>query len=422
MPRHTDPDVHAAFVEFRAGQDDKCMSVQCLYCNTKRAKNTTRQKQHLLQCPPYLQAHPEFALQASAAAAAAAAAAASAPAATAPPPPPHPGQSTPIPPPTAGNDVSHGPPAQTPIPPPPYATDDAIGAHITSSFMPNPRINGSPSQGRPSLAMTPSDSRSAPNNAQAGDGTPAAKKQKTKHSPGTMYEIPLRDVHAAFVEFRAKEDDKCMSARCKYCNQVRAKNTSRQREHLMVCPGYQSVLKDKIPANSLRHQFDDDDVAASLALPAPAVSLDFRMSIRVKPKLNVGAGTSGRQSWISCVGGQWAGSWGKGVLLPSGQDTQTTVKDTATRIDARYLMQTNDEHSALIICKMTGWLTGDRDVMERLQDPVAADNVAAHRYRLRVNIELETGDERYQEVNTGLWTASGCRRGAEIVYDAYRIG
>ena len=85
-------------------------------------------------------------------------------------------------------------------------------------------------------------------------------------------------------------------------------------------------------------------------------------------------------------------------------------------------MQTNDEHPALIICKITGWLTGERDVMERLQDPVAADNVAAHRYRLRVTMELETGDERYQEVNTGIWLASGCRRGAEIVYDAYRIG
>lgn len=167
--------------------------------------------------------------------------------------------------------------------------------------MPNPRINGSPSQGRPSIA---------------GDGTPAAKKQKTKPSPGSnVPEIPLRDVHAAFVEFRAKEDDKCLSARCTYCNQVRAKNTSRQREHLMACPGYQAVLKDKIPANNLRHQFDEDDVASSLALPTPSFDLDFRMSIRVKPRLNVGACASGRQSWISCIGGQWAGTWGKGVLL-----------------------------------------------------------------------------------------------------------
>lgn len=281
------------------------MSVQCIYCQQVRAKNTTRQKQHLLQCGPYLQAHPEVALQASAASASAAAAtAASAQAATPVPPPP---------PPPAAHPVTHpGAPAvpnATPVPVPsvhpitPYSHDDVVADHTSLSFMPNPRINGSPSQGRPSLG---------------GDGTPAAKKQKTKATPGSnLPEIPLRDVHAAFVEFRAKEDDKCMSARCIYCNQVRAKNTSRQREHLMTCPGYQSMLKDKIPANNLRHQFDEDDVASSLALPTPSFDLDFRVSIRVKPKLNVGPSTSGRQSWISCVGGQWAGRWGKGVLLVS---------------------------------------------------------------------------------------------------------
>jgi hypothetical protein len=186
-----------------------------------------------------------------------------------------------------------------------YGHDDAATEHTNLSFMPNPRINGvvgeSPSQApRPSLG---------------GEGTPPAKKQKTKPSSDSNVEIPLKDVHASFAEFRAKPEDKCLSSRCLYCNQVRAKNTSRQRDHLMICPGYQAVLKDKIPANNLLHQFDDDDVASSLALPAPSFDLDFRMSIRVKPKLNIGAGTSGRQSWISCIGGQWAGSWGKGVLL-----------------------------------------------------------------------------------------------------------
>lgn len=275
-----------------------------------------------------------------------------------------------------------------------------------------------------------------------------------------MPEIPLREVHAAFEEFRAKEDDKCLSARCMYCNQVRAKNTSRQREHLLQCPGYQTILKERIPANNLRHQFDQDDVASSLAIPTPSLDLDFRMSIRVKPKLNVGSGSTGRQSWVSCIGGQWAGRWGKGVLLvscavfvsihspflfkypfflffsfplrikrrkltmlqnPGGEDIQTTVKDTATCIDARYLLQTSDEHPALIVCKVKGWLTGEREVMDRLQDPVAADNVAANRYQLRTTVELETGDERYADINTGVWLGSGCRRGAEIVYDVYRI-
>jgi len=106
-----------------------------------------------------------------------------------------------------------------------------------------------------------------------------------------------------------------MSARCLYCNQTRAKNTSRQREHLLQCPGYQTVLKEKIPANLLRHQFDDDDVAASLAIPMPSLDLDFRLSINVKPKLSVGPSSFGRLTWVSCIGGRWAGRWGKGSIL-----------------------------------------------------------------------------------------------------------
>ncbi|KAL2124888.1 hypothetical protein VTJ04DRAFT_1253 [Mycothermus thermophilus] len=421
MPRAVDQDVHSCFVEFKGQGNEKCMLVQCIYCQQVRAKNTTRQKQHLLQCSQYLAHHPEVALQQASAAAAAT---------TLNPqgqqPPTAQPQVLPAAP-TATSDstqpqqpTQHVPhPGAGPVGPVPgYTPTDGVAAaaaaaaaateHTNLTFMPNPRINGSPmAHPRPSLGP--------------GEGTPA-KKQKTRPSLGSnLPEIPLREVHAAFEEFRAKEDDKCLSARCKYCQQVRAKNTSRQREHLMICPGYQSVLKEKIPANSLRHQFDDDDVASSLALPTPSLDLDFRMSIKVKPKLSVGATASGKQSWISCTGGQWAGSWGKGILLPSGQDMQTATKDTATRIDARYLMQTSDEHPALIICKMTGWLTGEREVMERLQDPVAADTVAANRYRLRVTMELETGDERYQDLNNGIWVGSGCRRGGEIVYDAYRV-
>jgi Protein of unknown function (DUF3237) len=43
-------------------------------------------------------------------------------------------------------------------------------------------------------------------------------------------------------------------------------------------------------------------------------------------------------------------------------------------------------------------------------------------YKFRINLELETGDERYAFLNTCSWIGSGCRRGAEVIYDAYRIG
>lgn len=361
MPRPVEADVHASFIEFRNSDDDKCVSAQCIYCRQVRAKNTTRQRAHLLKCPEFIRQHPE-ALQA------------------------------------LQDSDALGEPS--------FAVSDGLDDTAARTdpalnYTPNPRINGRPSLGH--------------------DGAPPSKKRKSKHNFSTLPEIPNSEVHAAFEEYMANEDDKTMTARCRYCNQERAKNTSRQREHLMTCPGYASTLREKIPANSLLSQFDPDDIASSISVPTPVHELDFRMSLQVKPTLSVGHGNIGQLSWVTCRGGNWAGRWGKGKILPGGEDVQTSVSDTATSISARYLLQTDDEDPAPIICKVRGWLTADRDIMEKLQNPVAADNVSASRYKLRVTMELESGDPRYPDLKQAMWVGSGCRRGTEIVYDFYRI-
>lgn len=109
----------------------------------------------------------------------------------------------------------------------------------------------------------------------------------------------------------------CLSVQCIYCQQVRAKNTSRQRQHLLECPTYLSVMKDSIPANNLLHTFPEGDVARSLQIPAPTLELDFRMSIKLNPKVPVGQSIWGHREWVSFIGGQWAGRWGKGIILVS---------------------------------------------------------------------------------------------------------
>lgn len=98
------------------------------------------------------------------------------------------------------------------------------------------------------------------------------------------------------------------------------------------------------------------------------------------------------------------------LLQPGGQDNQLVVKDLATRSDATYLLQTNDDPPAYITAKSKGWRTGPKDVLERLAEPQVADTVPANQYKFRVCVELETGDERYAFLNTCLWLGSGCRR------------
>ncbi|CAG8185482.1 unnamed protein product [Penicillium salamii] len=400
MGRTVDQEVHAAFVEFRAKEDDKCLSVQCIYCQQIRAKNTSRQKQHLLECPG-LRGHPNA------------------------PQPSQPPQAAPngIGPPNGYPGTPNGPTATPSGPAGPGTIGTPNGTLMTNGVNPHATPLQAPLQAlqnRAAMAtpVPPTGPPSAPPSAAPSRPTP---KPKSKNSTSSLPAPPLDDVHAAFVEFRAKEEDKCLSVQCIYCQQVRAKNTSRQRQHLLECPTYLSVMKDSIPANNLLHTFPEGDVARSLQIPAPTLELDFRMSIKMNPKVSVGPGIWGQREWVSFLGGQWAGRWGKGIVLPGGQDTQLVTKDSTTNLRANYILQTVDEPPAFIIVRTEGWLTGAKDVLEKVIDSNMADGVNPGSYKYRVNLSMETGDERYTFLNTLMWIGSGCRRGHEVIFDSFRV-
>lgn len=89
------------------------------------------------------------------------------------------------------------------------------------------------------------------------------------------------------------------------------------------------------------------------------------------------------------------------------------VKELATSMKSSYLLQTSDEPPAFIMVKANGWMTGAKEVLEKVADPTVADSINPNTYKYRVNISMETGDERYAFVNTIMWVGSGCRRGSE---------
>lgn len=295
----------------------QCLSVQCIYCQQIRAKNTSRQKQHLNECPG-LRGHPNVT-------------------------DPQPQPSQPVPNPIgAANGYPATPNGQA-----------AAAAAATAGPGPLPTPNGpmmpngvnphataiqTPLQGMPGRAPLPTP---GPPTASSSSGTTAQQpnrptpKPKSRPSTSSLPAPHLDDVHGAFVEFRAKEEDKvrygaldmtgdcnltgqqCLSVQCIYCQQVRAKNTSRQRQHLAECPTFLSVVKDSIPANNLLHTFPEGDIARSLQIPVPSLDLDFRMSIKMNPKVPVGPAMFGHRDWVSFISGQWAGRWGKGIVLVS---------------------------------------------------------------------------------------------------------
>lgn len=63
--------------------------------------------------------------------------------------------------------------------------------------------------------------------------------------------------------------------------------------------------------------------------------------------------------------------------------------------------------------KTQGWLTGSKDVLDKLNDPNVVDTINPSTYKYRVTLQMETGDERYAFVNTLVWVGSGCRRNQE---------
>ncbi|KAA6414277.1 MAG: hypothetical protein FRX48_02640 [Lasallia pustulata] len=268
-----------------------------------------------------------------------------------------------------------------------------------------------------------------------------------------MGRIGDADVHAAFVEFRAKENDKCLSAQCIYCQSVRAKNTSRQRVHLLECPAYLNAMKEHNPDNPILHEavngspahppsaskppgssskkrdhelmlngFQGDSTGArGFPIPKPTLERDFQMSVQLNPKISVGPGIWGQREWVSFVSGHWNGRWGKGTVMPGGQDSQLVAPDLSTHLSANYLLQTHDQPPAFIAVKTEGWRVGPRDVLEKLMDPAQADEVDPKLYSYRINVSMETGDGRYLHLNTGMWVGSAIRRGGEVIYDAYRV-
>jgi hypothetical protein len=159
-------------------------------------------------------------------------------------------------------------------------------------------------------------------------------------------------------------------------------------------------------------------------IPTPTATHDLRITVDLNPKISVGPSDWGHRNWISFSGGHWTATWGRRTIEPGGQDSQLVTSSLATRIETSYLLKTDDEDGgpAYICIKTSGWRTGPREVLEMLMDEGRADGVDARLYAFRLFVGMETGDERYRFLNTGMWVGSGVRKGRQVVYDAYRVG
>ncbi|KAM7200182.1 hypothetical protein V8F20_005400 [Naviculisporaceae sp. PSN 640] len=362
-PRHADQ-LSRFFAELPVTADTgaKCIRVQCLYCNEIKAKNTTRQKQHLANCKPYLLAHPEAALDADA----------------------------------DGDDADGDGDGPTGLSMGADQYNPALGMGGTTNvqFAPNPRINGN-QPGVGSAEGPPRKKQKA-----------AVKQPKKSQTVADANDIPLATIHAAFEEFPAKPGDKCATVRCRYCGQQRAKNTSRQREHLRACNDYQAVnptpAAPVVPTAPMTQQPNgvNNNVEHLRNLQTPQLSFDFKLMAYFTPPESHNA-PHGDEQVYTMSKGKWTGRMGSGQVQAGRVTTFTRQGSVQRYVEGDFWLRTSDAVPITLPCTIRGNITGEN---------------------ARVTLTFGTTHPNYEFLNYTSFIAIGFHRGHEVVYEAYRVG
>lgn len=134
---------------------------------------------------------------------------------------------------------------------------------------------------------------------------------------------------------------------------------------------------------------------------------------------HIGPGPYGDRSTVIFKGGRFEGPTLRGEILPGGGDWEI-VRDhgdqQTAHLDTRYNLLTHD--GATIYLQTTGTRTGKKEVLSKLGDDTS---IGPGEYRMRLNMKMETGDERYSWINQGVFIASSGRSGDQVIYDAYQV-
>nr|OQO29573.1 hypothetical protein B0A51_03654 [Rachicladosporium sp. CCFEE 5018] len=143
-------------------------------------------------------------------------------------------------------------------------------------------------------------------------------------------------------------------------------------------------------------------------LPQPALQFLFHLECDMESFRHIGQGPYGDRSTVIFKGGRFEGPKLRGEILPGGGDWEIVRDhgDTQTaHLNTRYNLVTHD--GATIYLQTTGTRTGP--------------NIKPTQFKMRLNLTMKTGDERYSWINDGVFLASSGRVGSQVIYDAYEV-
>ncbi|GAA5996469.1 hypothetical protein JCM5350_007732 [Sporobolomyces pararoseus] len=178
--------------------------------------------------------------------------------------------------------------------------------------------------------------------------------------------------------------------------------------------------------------------AFNLSIPEPTLSKSFRLVCDLEAVRNLGQGLNGGEDghWITFTGGYVSSNFNlTATIIPGGQDCQKVLPPShpssplAAQLSTRYLLKTDD--GVFIKVETRGWRTGKKEVLEKLSRAARAGGGGGegeevpgpeeYKFRLFIEMETDSKNEKYSWLNTAMFVGSGSRSGRQVIYDAYLV-
>jgi hypothetical protein len=142
----------------------------------------------------------------------------------------------------------------------------------------------------------------------------------------------------------------------------------------------------------------------------------FIFQIEVKPPSIIGQTPGYDRRIAEIAGGRFEGERLRGKILSGGSDWQTLRADSATTLNVRLVMQTDD--GALIGMTYLGVRHGPKEVLDRI---ARGEKVSPSEYYMRATPYYETSSEKYGWLNRVVSVAVGHRMAGGAIYQVFEI-
>jgi hypothetical protein len=158
--------------------------------------------------------------------------------------------------------------------------------------------------------------------------------------------------------------------------------------------------------------------AGSSELPAPRLTLVYRLDATVGAPLQLGETAQGVRRIVPLTGGTFEGpELGPGALVPGASaDWQTILADGTALGDIRYTLRT--ESGYLLDVRSRSVRHGSAEVLARLG---RGEPVGPSEYTFRAATSIETAEPSLDWLNKGIFVSVGARAPDGVTYETYLV-